>query len=223
MHFKILVEDQSGKETLEILVPKILDLNQNHTYIIHPYLGGGHIPEKLKSKTKPKDRILLDQLPRILEGIGKECKKSCAQIAVVVIVDLDDKCLKSFRTELFRILENCNPRPTTCFCIAIEEGEAWLLGDLNAIKKAYNHAKNSVLDHYKNDDICGTWECLADAVYKGGASQLKKMGWQAVGREKSTWAKNISPHMDIENNRSPSFNYFVKKIRDLATNTNCPF
>ena len=40
--------------------------------------------------------------------------------------------------------------------------------------------------------------------------------WQAIGAEKSRWAKDISPNMVVENNRSPSFCYFRDKIRELA-------
>ena len=73
-----------------------------------------------------------------------------------------------------------------------------------------------MLGNYKNDSICGTWELLDDAVYRGGSNQLKNEGWQAVGREKSTWSKTIAPHMDVENNASPSFRYFREKVRGLA-------
>ena len=48
--------------------------------------------------------------------------------------------------------------------MAIEEGEAWLLGDIPAIQSVYPNAKNAVLNGYENDSICGTWEKLADAV-----------------------------------------------------------
>jgi hypothetical protein len=115
-----------------------------------------------------------------------------------------------------RVLSSCNPRPETRFCIAIEEGEAWFLGDIPAIKQAYPKAKEAVLNAYVSDSICGTWERLADAVYRGGSQQLSSLGWQVVGTEKSAWAENISPHMDLNNNLSPSFNYFLKKLQDLA-------
>ena len=100
--------------------------------------------------------------------------------------------------------------------MAIEEGEAWLLGDIPAIQSVYPNAKNAVLNGYENDSICGTWEKLADAVFAGGAAKLSAQGWQAVGTEKSIWAEKISPHMDIENNASPSFNYFRNKVMELA-------
>jgi hypothetical protein len=87
------------------------------------------------------------------------------------------------------------------------------LGDLAAIKKAYPKARETVLNRYINDAICGTWECLADAVYPGGSKALKVKGWQAIGAEKSVWAEKISRHMDIETNASPSFIYFRETMR----------
>lgn len=73
-----------------------------------------------------------------------------------------------------------------------------------------------MLNGYISDSICGTWERLADAVYKGGSQQLSGLGWQRVGTEKSAWAENITPHMDLDNNASPSFNYFLGTLRELA-------
>ena len=131
-----------------------------------------------------------------------------------VVCDLDDRCLKRFRQELLTVLHACNPKPETRFCIAIEEGEAWLLGDMPAIMAAYPQARNAVLNGYINDSICGTWELLADAVFPGGSGALKKKGWRAVGREKSVWATKIAPRMDVENNDSPSFRYFREKLRE---------
>jgi hypothetical protein len=108
-----------------------------------------------------------------------------------------------------------NPKPKTRFCVAIEENEAWFLGDISAIKKAYPKAKDSVLNTYINDSICGTWEKLADAIFPGGSTSLSKKGWQAIGTEKSKWAEKITPHMNVNNNASPSFRYFQTKIMEL--------
>ena len=46
MHFEILVEDQSGKKALEVLVPKII--GDAHTFRIHEYKGIGRIPRDLQ-------------------------------------------------------------------------------------------------------------------------------------------------------------------------------
>ena len=136
--------------------------------------------------------------------------------AVILVCDLDDKCLKAFRQNLLGILNTCSPKPETRFCLAIEEGEAWFLGDLSAVRLAYPKAKNNVLLSYVNDSICGTWERLAEAVYPGGSHSLSKKGWQAVGIEKSKWAETITPRMDVTSNNSPSFRYFRDKLQELA-------
>ena len=215
MHFEILVEDQSGKKALDILVPKII--NNQHTFRIHSYKGIGRIPKNMSVGTDASKRILLDQLPRLLKGYGNTFSSypDDCPATVILVCDLDNKCLKAFRQELFTILDNCNPKPETQFCIAIEEGEAWFLGDIPAIKTAYPRAKDAILDKYINDSICGTWECLADAIFPGGSHALKTKGWQTAGAEKSAWSEKITPHMDVDNNASASFCYFREKIREL--------
>lgn len=215
MHFEILVEDRSGKNMLDILIPQLI--GDKHTFNVYAYKGVGRIPKKMNANVDPSKRILLTNLPRLLRGYGKTFSSYPKNYpaAVFVICDLDDKCLRDFRNELFAILDDCEPKPVTRFCIAIEEGEAWLLGDIPAVKKAYPNAKEVVLQAYENDSICGTWECLADSVYPGGATALSTAGWQAAGAEKSKWAKEIPPHMRIDKNASPSFNYFIKKLKEL--------
>ena len=212
MHFEILIEDQSGKKALDILVPKII--GNDHTFRVIPYKGIGRIPPNLNSSRDAKKRILLNELPHLLNGYGKTFASYPA--AVIVVCDLDDKCIKTFRQELFNVLNTCSTKPETRFCIAVEEGEAWFLGDIPAVKLAYPRAKQAVLNAYKNDSICGTWECLSDAVYRGGSSKLLEKGWQAIGAEKSQWAEKITPHMDVANNLSPSFVYFRQKLFELA-------
>ncbi|MDQ1351093.1 MAG: hypothetical protein QG657_1395 [Acidobacteriota bacterium] len=217
MHFEILVEDQSGKKALDILVPKII--GGEHTFNVHSYKGVGRIPKNMKDAANADKRILLENLPRLLKGYGKTFRsysKDNYQGVVVVVCDLDGKCLKAFRQDLFGILDACNPKPETYFCIAIEEGEAWLLGDLNAITSAYPKAKTAILNSYENDKICRTWEKLADALYPGGSSKLSEKGWQGIGAEKSKWAETITPKMDVMNNNSPSFCYFRGKLMKLA-------
>ncbi len=214
MHFEILVEDISGKTALEILVPKIINAEHN-TFKIHSYKGVGHLPKGLKSNSDPKRRILLDQLPRLIQGYGKTLSKyhpNCPA-ALIIICDLDDRCLSMFRNELLGLVDKCNPSPETHFYIAIEEGEAWYLGDLAAVRAAYPKAKDVVLNSYMNDSICGTWEKLADALFVGGSQALTKLGGHRIGEEKSVWAKKISPNMNVDENHSPSFCYFRDKLR----------
>ncbi|SAL38416.1 DUF4276 family protein [Caballeronia humi] len=216
MHFEILVEDQSGKKALDILVPKIV--KPGNTFKIISYKGIGRIPGNLNVERDPAKRILLDQLPKLLKGYGNAFSNYPVEYpaTVVLVCDLDEKELTTFKAELHAVLASCNPAPMTRFCIAIEEGEAWFLGDIDAVKAAYPNAKDAVLASYSNDSIVGTWEVLANALYRGGAHALSSQGWQKVGAEKSAWAERISPHMDVENNNSPSFRYFRDQVRELA-------
>ncbi len=214
MHFEILVEDASGKIALKSILEKILGPNgQDHSYRIFSYKGVGHIPRNLEKEIDPKKRLLLDQLPKMLRAYGKSLQDFDA--AVVVVVDLDDKDCLVFKQEMLDILDDCNPQPTTLFRIAIEEGEAWLLGDRNAVKIAYPRAKEQVLRGYVQDSICGTWEKLADAVYPGGSQKLKQLGWPHTGQVKCEWAKNIAPRLDVAANLSRSFQVFRNGIRNL--------
>ena len=162
---------------------------------------------------------MLDQIPKLIQGYGNTFAGYGYDYSAVLIVvcDLDDRCLSNFRRELLDCVDKCAVKPETYFCLAIEEGEAWFFGDIDAIKTAYPKAKDAVLNSYINDSICGTWEKLADALFSGGAQSLAKFGWQAVGKEKMIWASRISPHMDVDINQSPSFCYFREKLRYLSS------
>ena len=216
MHFEVLVEDASGKSALDIFMRRIV--GRGDTYRVIPYRGIGHVPRDLQGSTDPSKRLLPNQLPRLLRGYGRTFRRypGYYRASVIVVCDLDERCLKEFRQELIDILEACQPSPVTRFCFAVEEGEAWLLGDVSAVVAAYPRVDATVLRRYRQDDICGTWELLADAVHRGGATALKRAGWQEIGREKAAWAEQIAPHVDVERNVSPSFQYFRRQVRTLA-------
>lgn len=215
VHFEIFVEDYSGMRALDFLIPKILA--DEHTFRIHPYSGIGRLPGNMRDATDPRKRALLTNLPKLLKGCGRTFQGYGPDYKAVAIVvcDLDKRNRMKFLRELEVVLSKCNPKPPTCFCLAIEEGEAWLLGDLQAIRAAYPNVKNDVLESYVNDSICGTWEVLANAVYPGGERALSRKGWHAVGHEKITWAEAIARRMDVDANASPSFCSFRDTLRSL--------
>ena len=214
MHFEILVEDQSGRLALEIVLEKILGQNSaEHSWRIYSYQGVGHIPKNLHTVPNPNRRLLLEHMPRLLRAYGKSLPDTSA---VIVVVDLDNRNCMTFKQELLSLLQTCNPCPSVLFRIAIEESEAWLLGDRRAVEAIYPKAKISVLDNYMQDSICGTWEILADAIHPGGASGLKKSGYPEIGKAKCRWAKEIAPYMNVENNQSKSFQVFRDGVRKLA-------
>lgn len=207
MHIEILVEDSSGQKLLEAVLPRILgEYGSPHTWNMHSYKGIGRIPKNLKSGADPKKRILLEQLPRLLQGYGK----TPGIDAVVVVLDADKRSCVSFLTELKSLASRCNPAPNTLYRLAIEEVEAWYLGDRQALTDAYPRAKTEVLHRYVQDSVCDTWELLADAIYPGGSTAIKNAGWPLPGQVKHEWAKKIGPLLEPDRNVSPSF----CKLRD---------
>lgn len=210
MHIEVLVEDSSGERLLAQLLPQILGgQGEPHTWRLKAYKGIGRIPQGLTAKADPAKRILLDQLPRLLQGYGK----TPGIDAVVVVLDTDRRDCRAFLQELQSVANQCNPAPNTMFRLAIEEMEAWYLGDRAALLKAFPRAKREVLDRYVQDSVCGTWELLADAVHGGGAAAIKKVGWPLPGQIKHEWAEKIGPFMNLHQNASPSFG----KLRDGLT------
>ena len=92
MHFEILVEDRSGKKGLDILIPRIIDAQDS--FKVRAYKGIGRIPKNLTSSANAGTHLLPDQLPKVLRGYGKTFA-SYAE-AVIVVCDLDSRCLKAF-------------------------------------------------------------------------------------------------------------------------------
>ena len=108
MHIEFLVEDSSGRELLQILLPLLPMLlgeqGNPHTWRAHPYKGIGRLPRNsLTPGTDPAKRILLDQLPRILRGLGN----TPGVDAIVIVLDVDTRDCVSFLTELKDLSKLC--------------------------------------------------------------------------------------------------------------------
>ena len=212
MHIEVLIEDSSGHRLLDILLPQLLGLHgQTHTWRVISYKGLGRIPKGLNAKADPAKRILLNRMRQVLQGLGR----TPGIDAVVIVVDADKRDCKSFLQELNALAQTCIPQPHTMFRLAIEELEAWYLGDEAALLGAYPRAKRNVLAGYVQDSACDTWELLADAVHPGGSAAIKKAGWPLPGQIKHEWAEKIGPLMTIDRNASPSFGKLRDGLRHL--------
>ena len=211
MHFQFMIEDQSGAALIEILMQRISLINGDITYNCKPFKGLGGFTKKNTIK-ETKSGKLLNDLATYLRGFNKSLQHIPA--VIIVVLDNDTRNTEEFLAELNRVAQQNMITVDHVFCIAVEEIEAWLLGDEAAILAAYPLAKVQQLHTYVQDSICGTWEVLADVVYPGGVSKLKKEcpTYIEVGKCKREWAQKIGNHMDIEHNNSPSFNYFMTEI-----------
>lgn len=171
MHFQFLIEDKSGAALIEILMHKISLTNGDITYNCKPFKGLGGFTKKNTVK-ETKSGKLLNDLATYLRGFNKSLQYIPA--VIIVVLDNDTRNTKKFLSELNQVAQQNMITIDHAFCIAVEEIEAWLLGDEAAILAAYPLAKIQQLHTYAQDSICGTWEVLADVIYPGGISKLKK-------------------------------------------------
>lgn len=217
IHIQFLIEDQSGKCLIEQIMQKYISekkLEGKLGYEAKAFKGIGTLRPKARKKYMQKTQKLLNDLPAFLQGHSKTLGALPYRTAIVVVLDGDKNDCVQLREDLLRLTPpNCST--DVVYCIAIEEMEAWLLGDQNAVMGAYPKADRKKLSAYQPDSIVGTWEKLADIVYKGGVQSLKKQG--DVGREKSVWANNIGKRLTLDQNRSPSFQYLLRKLDGICS------
>lgn len=209
MHIQFLIEDLSG----QVLIQKVMEkLAGSFTYDCKPFKGIGGFKKKEKV-TDIKTNKLLTDLVIYLKGYDKAFQNYDA--CIFVVLDNDTRNTAEFRRELEQKAEDLNMSTECVFCIAVEEMEAWLLGDEKALLQAYPDVKISKYRDYVQDSICGTWEFLADIVYKGGIKNFRKQcpTYREIGKYKAEWAERIGSYLDLEDNKSESFQYFIENLR----------
>ena len=211
MHFQFLIVDQSGQSLIELIIEKLQENHPDITCNYKAFRGIGGFTKKNTVK-ETKDGKLLNDLTTYLAGFNKSLGGIDA--AVFVVLDNDKREPEAFRKELEAVAAGRMITIDHVFCLAIEEMEAWLLGDEAALLQAYPNAKISALRSYVQDSICGTWEVLADVIYPGGCKKMNKdhPAYTGKGKIKNEWAQNIGAFMNIHNNQSPSFNFFIHEI-----------
>ena len=122
----------------------------------------------------------------------------------VILHDQDDKNCKKLKSDLLQICAQ-NNRADTVVCIACRELEAWYWGDLDAVAGVYpkfNPEKIRNKAKFRQpDNIVKPSKALEKTF-----PEFKKI----------KTAKEIGKHMDVCNNKSPSFQYFVAAVKKLA-------
>ena len=89
--------------------------------------------------------------------------------------------------------------------VATEEMEAFYLGDLKAVKRAYPDADMELARAYVPDSVCGTWEKFGEIIGDDGGNKV-------------AWAEKMGACVttNAAQSRSPSFKEMVGKISTLS-------
>lgn len=215
MYFQFLIEDKSTEILVNHIMNKMKNLYFEKEIIwnIKSFGGIGHLQKK-GNVLEQKTGKLLNDLPMYMRGFDKVLRKM-QNAALVVVLDNDKRNIQQFRKELENLAVSNVILCDYVFCVAIKEMEAWLLGDIEAIREAYPNAKMQCIKKYEQDAVCETWEVLADIVYPKGLSKLKKKAgdiYMEIGKAKCEWADKIGRHLHLHENNSPSYQYFISEI-----------
>ncbi len=224
MRIEFLVEDSSGKKLLDEIMKKYIQEMPLFPieYSILSYKGIGGLVKGADGRNV-KTQQLLNDLPKRMKAIQAKYWGVPA-VSIVIVLDNDTRDMIRFQEDLEKLAKREEILIDHVFCIAVEEMEAWLLGDRNALRAAYANVADRIsskYSSYKQDSICGTWECLADMLTKGGIAKFRKKNPTAfdVGRCKSEWAEKIGREMELRKNVSPSFQKFLYELdkrRDIC-------
>jgi len=202
MHIEFLVEEPSTEAALRVIVPRIL--GDAVTFHVHVHQGK---PDLLKS------------LPGRLRGYARWLP---VDWRIVVLADEDRNDCLTLKNQMEAAAEQAalvtktrtNPPETfqVLSRIAIEELEAWFLGDLDALRMAYPRVSRNLATRagFRNPDAItgGTWEALERV--------LQRAGYHKGGLAKIAAAREIAQHMAPERNRSRSFQVFRQGLLAAA-------
>lgn len=188
---EFLVEEPSIAEVLKVILPKVLPDNWK--------LG-----ENCFVRCHEGKQDLQLSIPRKIHAASMKDITT----GFIILQDQDsDNCL-SLKGKLVNLCENAlrgNNNVLYKVRIVCHELESWYLGDMDAIEKVFPrfHSKQfKGKKKFRKPD-----ECI------NPKQELKKL----VGNyPQIATAREIAPYLDIESNKSPSFNCFISGIRQLV-------
>lgn len=203
---EVLVEGISDAPTIKIILEKKFDLIEGKDFAIHWHCGRGNLPIHPHASSLPKHLGLLDQLPAKLRVYAQ---RPAQTVVVLVVVDTDKTPCVELLRDLNTMLAALTEKPQVLFRLVIEEIESWFISDVNALRSAYpKRLDKSVLKGLEPDAIVGAWEKLAKALKfeESSAGPGVKLGW----------AEKISPHLNLDQPRSPSLRKFIEGVDRLV-------
>ena len=205
MTLHIMVEGPSEVAFFDGWVKK---LKSTQNIRVHAHQGKGALPAK-NASANAKLRGLLDQLPFKLKAFADTLNTHTD--GILILVDADDDDPSELITRISQTVKQCAPLLKVEISVATEEMEAFYLGDLKAVKRAYPDADMVVARAYVPDSICGTWERFGEIIGDDGGNKV-------------AWAERMGPCVTAKaaQSRSPSFKAMLGQISNLSLHTAPP-
>lgn len=183
----IFTEEPSIKIVFEVILKVILPTDVS--YVIYPHQGKQDLEKALRAT-----------LPTISKIPGAK---------ILITRDQDNEDCKILKSRLLEIVED------NCVCdfrirIICRELEAWFLGDLTAISKAY--------PRFKTKSISGKTALRnVDTIQQPSKYLLKQIPEfsKRSSLPKLEVAESVSKNMTIKENKSESFNQTIRAVKEL--------
>lgn len=200
MQLEILVEEPSMKAALEVLLPKLLRPTDAKPRILD-FEGITSLFDELPAKLKayrghvpPGQRIII-----VCDRDKADCRQRKAKLEDIVA-----------RAGLYtRARPHYSGTWQVLTCLAIEELEAWFLGDPAAVSLAYPKVKPAAFrDCVDPDAVPDAAEKLRD-ILRG----VKELDAATTKLPKVPTARRIAPHLNPDTNASASFRHFCGAVR----------
>ena len=129
----------SSEALIDILMENVSLRYPGVSYKCRSFKGLGGFTQKNTVKETPTGKLLND-LSTYLRGFNNSLKY-LPDSAVFIVLDNDDNDPAVFRAGLEEVAKDNHITIDYVFCLAVEEMEAWLLGDREALQQAYPAAK----------------------------------------------------------------------------------
>ena len=212
MNFEVLTEGESDVPVVREVLSRRFGLLEGGDFRIHPHRGKGRLPVNAMARPDPANRTLLHQLPAKLRGYAHLDRTYC----VLVLVDADNDDCRELKRSLVNVYKALDRKPPkVLFRIAVEETESWLIADVDAVKAAYPKLDRRKLERIAPDSVVGAWERLAEALGSRRGVQRGSKRAQYSGSDKAEWARQIAPHLNLNQPSSPSLTALVSGIDKL--------
>lgn len=200
MHIEMLLEEPSAEAFFAGFLPKVTP--EGTTWNLISFQGKAN---------------LLANLEKRLKGYASWIP---ADYRIVVLVDEDRQDCRRLKSQLENAAAAAglltktragNAPFTVLNRIAVEEIEAWFLGDVEALRAAYPGVPANLGQQakYRNPDAVGggTWESLERV--------LQRAGHFRGGLGKIDLARTMAQHLQPSRNRSASFQCFLAGLASL--------